>query len=360
LQPIYANRPEFHDPHTSYPIFGWITGLQPLVFMILSTAIYLILLYLYEVWWKKRQKQKESEIKLTDYAISYSKPDDVIEEEKLTNGTDPEDVAVYAYHISKGYKAKNNQTKYAVYDASFTVSPGEIFCLLGPTRCGKSSVLRCLTNFARINQGEIYILGKQLESDFPEKIGYCPQVNALADHLTVLDHLEIYSLMKGIPEKQRKQSIEEIILCLDLDEYRNIKTVKLSDGNKRKLMVGIALLGDPHVLFFDEPTTATDPQTRQNIWSILQFAAMVKGKKAIVIATHSLEEVEALASKLAIIVNGSFRCIGNPYDIKKRTAIGYFIDIKFEEPTNEISQQFIDNLGITLKLGIILQNLMKK
>ena len=330
--------------------FQWDTGLQSLVFTILSPAFHILWLYLYERFWKQR---RDKQVNVPEYPIQYVKSEDVLEEEKRVEETDPEDEAIYVKKVTKGYRMpdKHPSFKMAVHEASFGVSLGEVFSVLGPSRAGKTTLLKTLANVLQANKGEIIIKGQKVTSQDPLPVGYCPQEEAIMDHLTVMDHFELYSVAKGIPSETRAEEIKSIISNLELTSCKDTEANKLSVGNQRKLLVGLAVLGNPDVLILDEPTAMADPQTRRNIWEVIAFVAQTRGKAAVVIGTHSLEEAEALSTKLAIMINGTFRCFGTPQAIKGRHAVGYFIDIKFEEPSNETSQQFIDSLGISLELG---------
>ncbi len=296
-------------------------------------------------------------MELPAYPIQYTKNEDVEAEEKRVEMEGPDGQAVWAQKLTKAYRVpdKRQPVKLAVHQLSFAVAPGEIFSILGPSSSGKSSVLKVLARLSQASAGEVGIFGQGLQYVDPSQIGHAPQEDNLSHHLTVLEHMKMYAVTKGVPEESRGRVIDALLSDLELGESRNTETAKLGDGAKRKLIVALAVIGNPAVLILDEPTSRIDPQARRCIWRLVWYIAQLrKEKAAVVISTHTLEEAEALSTKLAIMINGTLRCFGNPQTIKSKYAVGYFIDIKFEEPTVERAQQLADTLGISRPLGILL------
>jgi len=142
-------------------------------------------------------------------------------------------------------------------------------------------------------------------------IGYCPQFDALLDNLTVLEHLELYSEIKGIPTNLREALVDKKLQEMDLERFRNVQAGTLSGGNKRKLSVAIAMIGNPPIVFLDEPSTGMDPEARRFMWNVISRIATQRGQSSIILTTHSMEEAEALSTKIAIQVDGNLRCLGS-------------------------------------------------
>lgn len=160
--------------------------------------------------------------------------------------------------------------------------------------------------------------------------------------MTVKEHLEIYAALKGIKSNVRARLVDKAIRDMDLTDYTNIRANVLSGGNKRKLSVAIALIGNPPLVFLDEPSTGVDPQAKRFMWNIVSKISTLKKKSAVIITTHSMEEAEALATKMGIMVEGEFKCFGTSQHIKNKYGTGYEMEIKVrllsEEETGEMIQ----------------------
>ena len=122
--------------------------------------------------------------------------------------------------------------------------------------------------------------------------------------------------------------IERAIKDMDLTDYRNIRANNLSGGNKRKLSVASALLGNPPLVFLDEPSTGVDPQAKRFMWNIVSKISTLRKKSAVIITTHSMEEAEALCTKMGIMVGGEFKCFGSSTHIKDKYGTGYEMEVK--------------------------------
>jgi len=179
-------------------------------------------------------------------------------------------------------------------------------------------------------------------------IGYCPQFDAIFEGLTVKEHLQTYSALKGIKTSLRKQMVDKAIKDMDLEDYTNVRANNLSGGNKRKLSVAIALLGNPPLVFLDEPSTGVDPQAKRFMWNIVSKISTLRKKSAVIITTHSMEEAEALCTKMGIMVNGQFRCFGSSQHIKDKYGTGYEIEIKIKSLTEADTRDMIKQFGDSL------------
>jgi len=156
-----------------------------------------------------------------------------------------------------------------------------------------------------------------------------------------LEHLQIYAELKGISNRFKIRLIQKAIRDMDLEDYTDIRANNLSGGNKRKLSVAMAMLGNPPLVFLDEPSTGVDPQAKRFMWNIVSKISTLKQKSAVIITTHSMEEAEALCTKMGIMVAGGFRCFGSSQHIKNKYGTGYEIEMKIRDLSE---QETIDTL----------------
>jgi len=188
------------------------------------------------------------------------------------------------------------------------------------------------------SEGQAYIYGHEISKQLDKTrqyIGYCPQFDALLENVTVQEHLELYAAIKCIPKEKRKLLVRESLFKMDLNLYKNVLSKELSGGNKRKLSVAIAMLGNPPVVFLDEPSTGMDPQARRFMWTVISNISTAQKKSSIILTTHSMEEAEALCTKMGIMVNGELKCIGNIQHLKSKFGQGYELEIKFTANSQE-------------------------
>lgn len=182
--------------------------------------------------------------------------------------------------------------------------------------------------------------------------------------MTVEEHLEYYARIKGIPANLRERMIEKAIQDLNLDEHRKKPAGTLSGGNKRKLSVAMSILGNPPIILLDEPSAGMDPEARRFMWTVVARISQQRKKSAVILTTHSMEEAEALSTKMGIMVTGGvFKCFGSSQHIKNKFGTGYEIEIKIKKLSDpEIHQNAARfNLDNQLKSQQLIQinNLMK-
>lgn len=151
--------------------------------------------------------------------------------------------------------------------------------------------------------------------------------------MTVEEHLWFYAKLKGIPEDKRQREIEKAINNLNIADHRDKAAGTLSGGNKRKLSVAMATLGNPPIILLDEPSAGMDPEARRFMWQVVANISQRDKNSAVIITTHSMEEAEALSTKMGIMVRGGiFRCYGSSQHIKSKFGTGYEIEIKIRKP----------------------------
>jgi len=170
-------------------------------------------------------------------------------------------------------------------------------------------------------------------------MGYCPQSDAIFELLTGREHLELFARLRGVPEAQVAQTASLGLARLGLPQYADRPAGTYSGGNKRKLATAVALVGDPAVVFLDEPTTGMDPSSRRFLWNSL--LAVVREGRSVVLTSHSMEECEALCTRLAIMVNGRFRCLGSPQHLKSRFGAGHTLTLRVPAARSELALAFV-------------------
>jgi len=258
----------------------------------------------------------------------------VVEEEQRLDTIDPAEQFVYVRDLHKMYP---NRT-YAVRGISFACSDGQVFGLLGVNGAGKTSTFKILCGQVEQTQGQVLIKGINVSTHAPEArrlIGYCPQFDALLECMTTKEHLQLYGRIKGLSGRQLQVNVDSQLRELDLMQYVHSRAGRLSGGNKRKLSVAMATIAEPPMVFLDEPSAGMDPVARRGMWSLIQNIAEKRKKAVVILTTHSMEEAEALCSRIAIQVDGQFRCLGTSQQIKSRYGQGLELNVRLATPTME-------------------------
>ncbi|KAL3053729.1 hypothetical protein OYC64_006118 [Pagothenia borchgrevinki] len=250
--------------------------------------------------------------------------------------------------LSKVYSS--GSTLLAVDRLSLAVGKGECFGLLGFNGAGKTTTFKMLTGDETVTSGDAYIDGYSILRDIKkvqQRIGYCPQFDALLDHMTGRETLSMYSRLRGIPERYVSGCVENVLRSLLLEPHADKLVRSYSGGNKRKLSAGMALIGGPPVIFLDEPSTGMDPVARRLLWDAVTRTR--ESGKAIIITSHSMEECEALCTRLAVMVNGQFKCLGSPQHLKSKFGSGYtllakvHIEAELEDSDLQLFKDFIES-----------------
>ncbi|KAM8950936.1 ATP-binding cassette sub-family A member 17-like isoform 3-T4 [Lycaon pictus] len=299
-------------------------------------SVYLILLFLIETNILRELKARFSTCnKKRELVTSPDAPSKPLEQDV---GQEATTVATYLkklrqenplvlHEVSKVYATK--VPLLAVNKVSFTVQAGECFGLLGLNGAGKTSIFKMLTGDEPITSGDAFLRGLSIRSHIREvrqSVGYCPQLDTLLNYMTGRETLVMFARIRGIPERHISACVEQVLDDLLMYTFANMLVRTYSGGNRRKLSTGIALLGEPSVIFLDEPSTGMDPMARRLLWSTISRAR--ESGKAIVITSHSMEECEALCTRLAIMVEGQFKCLGSPQHLKSKFGSGYSLRAK--------------------------------
>ena len=238
-------------------------------------------------------------------------------------------------------------TKVAVRNLTFGVRRGHVFGLLGVNGAGKSTTFKMLTGEFPPTSGDAFVhvrdsSGKDKLSIVNDKqrarqhMGYCPQYDALLHAMTVREHLRFYTRVRGIDSATGDKVVDGLMKRLNLANYADRSAGTLSGGNKRKLSVAIALVGDPSVVLLDEPSTGMDPEARRFLWDVI---SEVMVDRAVVLTSHSMEECESLCSNVGIMVNGEFRALGSVQHLKSKFGDGYNIDVRIQDASARAVQR---------------------
>ncbi|CAH0545633.1 unnamed protein product [Brassicogethes aeneus] len=230
----------------------------------------------------------------------------------------------------------------------------ECFGLLGINGAGKTTTFKMMTGDIKMSHGDAWINGYSIKSEIKKVqkyIGYCPQFDALLDDLTPRETIKMFALLRGIPKRECDLLAVKLAEDFDFTKHIDKKVKQLSGGNKRKLSTSVALIGDPPILYLDEPTAGMDPATKRFLWNSL--CKVRDSGKLIVLTSHSMEECEALCTRIAIMVNGNFKCLGSTQHLKSKFAKGYTITIKVKKLASSHGDNHSDTAPVE---GFIKQN----
>ncbi|KAF4403201.1 hypothetical protein G4B88_027972 [Cannabis sativa] len=246
-------------------------------------------------------------------------------------------------NLKKVYPGRDgNPEKFAVRGLSLALPRGECFGMLGPNGAGKTSFINMMIGLTKPTSGTAFVEGMDIQTDMDEiytSMGVCPQHDLLWETLTGREHLLFYGRLKSLKGSSLKRAVEDSLKSVNLFHggVADKTAGKYSGGMKRRLSVAISLIGDPKVVYMDEPSTGLDPASRNNLWNVVKRA---KQERAIILTTHSMEEAEVLCDRLGIFVDGSLQCIGNPKELKGRYGGSYV----FTMTTSSNHEQEVESL----------------
>nr|KAJ3416336.1 hypothetical protein HK105_001276 [Polyrhizophydium stewartii] len=248
-------------------------------------------------------------------------------------------------HMRKVYTGRSGAgPKLAVKDVTFAAEQGLVFGLLGPNGAGKATLISMLTGLYEASAGDATLAGFDIKTQTHEvyqRIGICPQFNILWAYHTVQEHLLFYARLKGIAAEDEARAVHQAIVNVALQEQWDVEVQYLSGGRRRRVGIAIALLGNPRVVFLDEPTTGLDPEVRRQIWDIVE---RTRNDKTIVLTTHSMEEAEALCQRVGIMAKGTLRCLSDPTSLKRNYGSGFRIHINTQRGDIQRASTFVEAL----------------
>lgn len=240
--------------------------------------------------------------------------------------------AIKILHLTKYFNLPNGTKKKVLKDLSLGLDFGECFGLLGLNGCGKSTLLNMITGMLDSNGGLIRIAGQSLGNivnDIHQYIAICPQFDYVWDEMTVEEHLIFFARLRGCPGRELKAWVQKAAEQVKLDgDAFHLKASKLSGGMRRRLSIAISLIGDCPILLLDEPSTGLDINNRAQIWKIID--SLKDGSRLVVMTTHSLEEADALATRIGVLADGGLKCIGTQLHLKNRFGDGYLLSFRVQ------------------------------
>lgn len=210
------------------------------------------------------------------------------------------DEVLVAENVTKRYGSNT-----ALRGVSLQVPSGQVFALIGPNGAGKTTLVRCLSGTTAVTAGAVEILGRHPEQADPSRIGLLPQDFTPANRLTARELLTYYA---NLYEESRP--VDDVLQAVGMSGATDRQYRTLSGGQRRRTLVGTALVNDPEVLFLDEPTTGIDPEGRQDVWELIE--TLSAGGATIFLTSHDMAEVERLADRIGILVEGNLVDIGTP------------------------------------------------
>eukprot|EP00850_Spirogloea_muscicola_P023272 SM000343S12828 [mRNA] locus=s343:29457:40992:- [translate_table: standard] len=315
---------------TSSP-FGWTIVGRPIFLMALEAVFYLALTLAIDMDLPRKTMRgllPKQTLTAVDEHVHEDK--DVADEQRKVLSGEADGSAVLIKALRKVHPGRTGPAKAAVQELYLSISAGECFGLLGVNGAGKTTTLSMLTGEIRPTAGEAFVGGRSIITNLPgvqRLIGYCPQFDPLLDHMTGREHMEMYARLKGVPELDVERTVASVVDAVGLQKHVDRVIGTYSGGNKRKLSLGIALVGMPAVVFLDEPSSGMDPGARRSMWDIITAAAIGRGV-CVVLTTHSMEECEALCSRVGLMAAGGLVCLGSIQHLKHRFGDGYCLELR--------------------------------
>ena len=323
-------------------------------------------LFTSEFWCRKKNKSKDEiqneneENSINTHSTSLSgfdtqKDFNIKKNMTLIYNNDPnfEDENLYKDKMGKEdvLKIRNLTKKFedgkiSIDNLNINFYKDEIFALLGHNGAGKTTLISTLTGLYEATEGNAFYDGDDILSGnnmdkFRLKVGICPQHDVLFEDLTIKEHLNMFSIFKGVPSDHIDEEVNKSLKDFKLEEIKDITVSDLSAGQKRQLSIAIALIGGSKVIFLDEPSSGMDVSSRRNLWEILKRQSE---NKIIILTTHYMEEASVLGNRIGIINKGKMKCIGTPLFLVEK--FGKYMSInlyKDEEANNENIINYIND-----------------
>ncbi|CAF3110060.1 unnamed protein product [Rotaria socialis] len=337
-------------------------GIQCLIFIGQSIFWWFIVMFIEEGWkicWKKmqycfkrqQQQQQTARRKTNEWNDQQLDTDVRNERQLILNQSQSTSSAIVIVQdlVHEFQKPKDASSTTRIHRAvdhlNFFVPPSSCFGLLGANGAGKTTTFRLLINSIQPTSGEVFINRIGNKAD----IGYCPQFDWLVDHLNVRETLTLFARLKGLTSADIDEIHMTMIQCFGLDTNQNQQVQNLSGGNKRKLSASLAFMANPTLIFLDEPTTGLDAAAKRKVWNVIRTAR--DAGLTIIMTSHSMEECEALCTKIGIMKAGQFLCLGSLQHLKNRFGNGYVVQVKVSiDKLNRIKDELESTLpGIKIE-----------
>ncbi|KAJ5070827.1 atp-binding cassette transporter subfamily a abca [Anaeramoeba ignava] len=310
-------------------------------------------------FWRRKSKSKtlyfenDDELDSEDLDDRKNKPTkeepDDVHRERLRVRKSQDRIRVLG--LTKIFKGNKHQPdKVAVNNLSLGISKGECFGFLGPNGAGKTTTVSVMSGLYAPTYGNITVCGYSVREDLGSIhtiSSVCPQHDILWDDLTGTESLQFYARMHGYKGAALKERVETTLKQVGLERDGHKKIKEYSGGMKRRISVGCALICNPKVLLLDEPTTGLDPSSKRQLWDVIRETTK---DRAVLLTTHSMEEAEALCSRLGIIVNGQLQTIGETQELKIRFGKGFKFSFHSTEESEAKVDKFVRQLMPNLQL----------
>ncbi|KAK3796087.1 hypothetical protein RRG08_044081 [Elysia crispata] len=330
-----------------------------LLFMAFQGTIYIIIVmfleyHVFQKLWYLIGGSPEYDELHEESTISSEDSDVAAEKQRINSSLDPvhssKGVQMLGYGSTDSLLLTNLYKRYGSFVAVDHICVGvpdqECFGLLGQNGAGKTTTFKMLTGDVMVTGGNAYVKGYDVRNNIKQvqaTMGYCPQFDALIDQMTGRETLIMYARIRGIPEAKIPNVVNCLIDILMLKPHADKLTGQYSGGNKRKLSTAMALVGDPPFIMLDEPSSGMDPKARRQLWNVL--SQVRASGRTLVLTSHSMEECDALCTRLAIMINGKFVCMGSPQHLKNKFGQGYTLIVQMgalEDDSTAPNQPVID------------------
>ncbi len=252
------------------------------------------------------------------------------------------------------YKSSNGKKLKALHNIFLDVTKGELLSLLGDSEEGKTTIINALCGNISLTEGYAKINGENItdendESEYKRKfIGLCLQHDILWEELTPYEHIELYASIRNYDKNDIKKIVEIKMKEVNLENVTNDKVSTFSDGMKRRISILLSTVGNPNVVFLDEPTTGLDAVNRRFIWNMIKE---IKKKSSVILTTHSISEAEFLSDRICIIKKGEMKCIGTSLELKDIYGEGYIFTFICNKDCKDQVKNII--LGLSKDINLI-------
>jgi len=230
-------------------------------------------------------------------------------------------------------------------DIHLALRPGELFCLLGPNGAGKTTLLRQITTELRPTHGRVWLAGRDAHADpvaAKRRLGVIPQSAGLFEPLRVEEHLRLFGPLKRLSRARTRESLERLLVELELQPLRRKRVRDLSGGERRKVLVALALLADPEILLLDEPTVGLDPVARRALWRTIE--SQRAAGKTMLLTTHYMDEAEHLADRIGFIERGRLTRVGTLAELQAQLGKSFRVARLDPETGEAVAQHYFDTL----------------
>ena len=252
--------------------------------------------------------------------------------ERATPARAPREIAVRVQDLVKTYRDGTEANR----GISLEVQRGEVVAIVGPNGAGKTTFLRQLTTELRPTTGSVSVFGVDALAE-PQQakraMGITPQEAGVFERLTVREHFEMFARLKHLAKREAREAAQKVIAELELIGETNKSVGSLSGGQRRRILIGLALLGSPPLLVLDEPTTGLDPASRRAVWGVIRRA--VNTGTTVILSTHYMEEAEQLSDRVGVIANGRLIAFGTLDELLARMDRSY--RLSYRDPIDPLS-----------------------